>query len=151
MVSFAERFLLVGILVRAWGIELYADWVVLMAAAGLFALGDMGMQIYFGNSLQHAKSHKEPLRFQRMVRLSIWSYFVVCSALLVTGLLTAFALWYWNFFVNQGIPIHRCLVHIFLFDGSAGFACRACQHFPDLSRTGRLCPWHNDQHACFSC
>lgn len=81
ILGFADRFILVGLLVRTWGPDLYADWVVLLAAAGLLALGELGIGIYFGNSWQYAHATGDEGRFARLVRVSISCYALIAIAL----------------------------------------------------------------------
>ncbi len=75
--SLADRFLLVGILLRAWGPQVYADWTVLFAAAGLLSLGEFGLGIYFGNVWQRTHASGEASTFRRMVQVSIFCYCVL--------------------------------------------------------------------------
>lgn len=86
VVSFADRFLVVGILLRVWGPQVYADWVLLLSCAGLLSLGELGLNIYYGNVLQKAHVNNDPGRFQRMVSVAL-----ACS-LALGGLLGAVAL-----------------------------------------------------------
>src|SRR4051812_29812699 len=46
-----DRVLLTGILLRAWGVEAFAQWSVAMAAAGMVAFFDFGLNLYFSNRL----------------------------------------------------------------------------------------------------
>lgn len=79
--TFAERVLLVGILVRAWGTPVYADWVLLMAATGMIAMAELGLGIYFGNSWQNAVATGNRPRFNRLVGMSLYCYGVVALVL----------------------------------------------------------------------
>jgi O-antigen/teichoic acid export membrane protein len=71
LVSFADRFLVVGILLHAWGPEVYSEWAVLLSSAGLLVLGELGLNIIFGNALQHAWATGDRLRFQRLVSIGL--------------------------------------------------------------------------------
>jgi len=79
--AFADRFILVGLLVRTWGADTYGDWVVLAATAGLLSLGELGLGIYFGNSWQQAQAIGDQPRFARLVRVSLFCYGVIVFAL----------------------------------------------------------------------
>lgn len=73
-ISFADRFLVVGVLLRSWGANLYAEWAILMAAAGFLALGEMGLNIYFGNLWQQHSASGDKAAFQRTLGLALaWS------------------------------------------------------------------------------
>lgn len=48
-VQLGERILLAGLLVRAWGIDDFAAWSLAVSAAGLLALFDFGINLYFAN------------------------------------------------------------------------------------------------------
>ncbi len=73
-VSFADRILLVGVLLRAWGTEVYSDWATLLAAASLVSLGEFGLNVYFGNAWQAAFAHRDEERFQRLIGVSTFVY-----------------------------------------------------------------------------
>ncbi|MBD3760734.1 hypothetical protein [Rhizorhabdus sp.] len=88
--TFAERIVLVGIVVRAWGTPVYADWVLLLAATGMLAMAELGLGIYFGNSWQNADATGDKQRFHRLVGLSLYCYGIV--ALLMTAGIAGFIL-----------------------------------------------------------
>ena len=46
-----DRILLTAILLRAWGVEAFAHWSVAIAAAGMIAFFDFGLNLYFSNRL----------------------------------------------------------------------------------------------------
>jgi O-antigen/teichoic acid export membrane protein len=71
LVSFADRFLVVGILLRTWGAEVYADWAILLSLAGLLLFAEFGLNIYYGNSLQKAWVNADRERFQRVVSIAL--------------------------------------------------------------------------------
>ena len=73
-VSFADRILLVGILLRAWGTDVYSDWATLVAAASLVSLGELGLNVYFGNGWQVAFARRNELQFQRLIGVSVCVY-----------------------------------------------------------------------------
>lgn len=90
VLTFLDRFVFVGTLVRAWGPEVYADWALLFAGVGLISLGDLGLGIYFGNNWQHANAHGDTQRFNRLIGVALYCYLVlaavVISLLLYCGL-----------------------------------------------------------------
>jgi len=86
-VSFADRFVLVGILLRAWGTDRYADWATLAAAAGLITLGELGLNVYFGNAWQNAHAEGDEKRFRRLIGLSLTAYAVIGASIAGLSLL----------------------------------------------------------------
>ncbi|MBS9719455.1 hypothetical protein JYU29_02005 [Tianweitania sp. BSSL-BM11] len=70
-VTFLDRFVVVGLLLHQWGATLYSDWVVLLSAAGLLQLGELGLNIYYGNVWQRAASLGDPNGFARMLRVAL--------------------------------------------------------------------------------
>lgn len=57
-----DRFLVTAILLRAWGVETFALWSVAIAAAGMIAFFDFGLNLYFSNrltfSVEQAKTRR---------------------------------------------------------------------------------------------
>jgi hypothetical protein len=84
--SIGDRLLLVGVLVRAWGTTVYADWAQLMATAALISLGEVGLNIYFGNAWQAAFARDDSDAFARVLAVAVCIY-----GLLVVGLLALVA------------------------------------------------------------
>ena len=82
-VSFGDRFLLVGLLVRSWGPETYSDWVTLVAAAGLFSLAEFGYQIQYGNRLSQAHARGDTDGYTRALGFGLFVYSAVAVALAV--------------------------------------------------------------------
>jgi len=80
--SFADRFLVVGLLLRTLGTDPYADWVLLLSSAGLLSLAELGLNIYYGNIWQSAFAKGDEPRFQRMLGFAL-----TCSGLLGLALL----------------------------------------------------------------
>jgi O-antigen/teichoic acid export membrane protein len=71
LLSFADRFVVVGILLRAWGAEVYAGWAILLSLAGLLLFAELGLNVYYGNMLQEAWSKADRERFQRVVSIAL--------------------------------------------------------------------------------
>jgi O-antigen/teichoic acid export membrane protein len=87
LVQFADRFLVVGILLRAWGTQVYSEWALLLSCASMLSLGELGLNIYFGNVYQGAWAAADTKLFQRMVSVALSCSGLVtillgCSALL---------------------------------------------------------------------
>jgi O-antigen/teichoic acid export membrane protein len=87
-ISLADRVILIAILLRVCGAETYADWATLFAMASLISIGELGLNIYFGNQWQRAYAQKNEIEFQRFIGISLWIYAVLGTglALLVTGM-----------------------------------------------------------------
>ena len=82
-VSFLDRFVVVALLLHHWGAPLYSDWVVLLSAAGLLQLGELGLNIYYGNVWQRAAALGDHDGFARMLRVALG--FAAMQALLLGG------------------------------------------------------------------
>ena len=74
LLRIAQQFLLVPILIRGWGIELYADWIIISSAAGFLAMLDFGLQAYFINALLVAWSKKDLVAYRRLISTAIFIY-----------------------------------------------------------------------------
>jgi len=87
--TFADRFVVVGVLLRAWGPQLYSDWAALLSCAGLIAMGELGLNIYYGNTLQKAWTQHDTARFQRTVSIAL--FISGCLAILLGGIAISIA------------------------------------------------------------
>jgi hypothetical protein len=83
LVSLADRLLIVGILLRAWGPDRYADWSVLLATASTLGLAEFGLNIYFGNAWQAAHLRGNKTEFQRLLSVAVLCYLVLSGLLLL--------------------------------------------------------------------
>lgn len=83
LVTLLERLIVVGLLLRGWGADVYAGWTVLLAAAGSLSLADLGMALYFGNLWQKAQARGERDELQRSLGVSLSIYLAL--AILLTG------------------------------------------------------------------
>lgn len=73
-VSLLDRVVLVGLMVRVWGGPAYADWSLVFAAANLLVLGELGLNIYFGNAWRKAFGERDDAQFQRVLSIAITVY-----------------------------------------------------------------------------
>jgi O-antigen/teichoic acid export membrane protein len=85
LVSFADRFIVVGVLVRVWGPDAFADWSVVLSCASLLALGEMGLNIYYGNVWQKAHVAGDEAGFQRMVSVALGTSLLLGTILAAIG------------------------------------------------------------------
>jgi O-antigen/teichoic acid export membrane protein len=82
LISFLDRLVLVGILIRVWGVDVYADWVKLCASAGLISLCELGIGIYFGNALAMAFAEEDEDLFNRIISTNLVISLVIGMTLL---------------------------------------------------------------------
>lgn len=80
----ADRLILTGLLVRAWGVNLFSDWSTLIAAAGLLAMADLGFQTFLGNTLTKAGVRNHDRTFARLVSLGV-TFYLILAGLLIIG------------------------------------------------------------------
>ena len=75
-----QQLIIVPVLIRHWGTELYQDWIVLFSAANFLMILDFGMQTYFSNSLLIAWSRRDDCAFRRHISVAVTLYLVVFLA-----------------------------------------------------------------------
>jgi O-antigen/teichoic acid export membrane protein len=85
LASLLERLIVVGLLLRCWGADVYAGWTVLLAAAGGLSLADLGMALYFGNLCQKAQARGEHDELQRALGVSQSIYLALAILLAACG------------------------------------------------------------------
>lgn len=86
-----QQILLVPFFLRAWGIDLYNDWLLINAATTLLTIFDGGMQPYFSGLLQETKVRNEFAAYHRAVRIANFNYLTVIA--LVLAVIAAGSLW----------------------------------------------------------
>src|ERR1700761_5258118 len=64
--GFIDRIVLVGLLLREWGAETFADYAIIQSWAGLLLMVELGAQIYFQNEEQAAFVKGDKERFRRV-------------------------------------------------------------------------------------
>lgn len=69
--SVFDRIVLVGMLVRTWGPDIFADYSILQSSAGLLSIVEMGAQIYFQNAEQRAFVTGDRKAFQRLASIHL--------------------------------------------------------------------------------
>ncbi len=67
-VTIFDRLVLTGILVRLWGVDLFAAWTVALSVAGMITIFDFGMILYFGNRLFFAVEQEHGARGPHILR-----------------------------------------------------------------------------------
>lgn len=90
----AQQIALVPVLIRYWGTDLYQDWLILFSASGFLSILDLGMQVYFGNALLIAWSHRDVGAYRRHLGIAMCLYSIVLTlGALVLLTSTAFVSW----------------------------------------------------------
>jgi O-antigen/teichoic acid export membrane protein len=85
--SFVERVLVVALLVRFWGADDFAAWVAILAVTTLISVGELSINIHFGNRWQKLHAAGEVAEFGRVVGVSLTVYTGLCFVLaLLSGL-----------------------------------------------------------------
>jgi hypothetical protein len=82
-VTFGDRIILIGLLIRSWGAETFSDWVTLVAAAGLFSLAELGFQIQYGNRLSQAHARGDATAYARALSVGLFVYGALVAAFLI--------------------------------------------------------------------
>lgn len=86
-VTILAQFLMIPVFLAAWDKAVYADWLVLSAAAGLLSMLDLGCHGHLANALRAAWAVGDTARFQRVLRSGLFVYAVLtvlwCGALAV--------------------------------------------------------------------
>jgi O-antigen/teichoic acid export membrane protein len=89
-----QQILLVPFFLRAWGIDLYNDWLLMAAAAGILSILDGGMQPYFSGLLQERMVRNEIAGYRRAVRIANFNYAaVIAIALLAIAIASLWVEW----------------------------------------------------------
>lgn len=88
-VRIAQQVLLVPVLILGWGVEDYADWLLLTALAGLVAGIDFGLSWHFANRLHQAWVSGDLTRGRRELRVGLTLLGLLVPVLLLLGLTIA--------------------------------------------------------------
>lgn len=86
-----QQLLVVPILIWGWGVNLYADWIIIFAATSFLTMLDLGLQTYFGNALLIAVSRREFARYHRLMATGLFLYLsiVVIAVVALAGVSAA--------------------------------------------------------------
>jgi hypothetical protein len=74
MAGLLDRLVLVGLMIRAWGLETFADWTVVTSSALLFGVCELGMQLHFLNLMQAAHVKGDRAGFDRAFGVAKFCY-----------------------------------------------------------------------------
>jgi len=86
-----QQILLVPFFLRAWGVDLYNDWLLINAATALLTIFDGGMQPYFSGLLQEKRVRNELDAYRRAVGTANFNYVAVIALALLA--ITVASLW----------------------------------------------------------
>ena len=86
-----DRIVLVGLLLRAWGAETFADYAIIQSWAALLLMVELGAQIYFQNEEQRAFVRGDKPAFRRLAAIHLGLSLVVVTplAILFTALVVS--------------------------------------------------------------
>lgn len=88
--SFAERVVVVALLVRFWGTAAFASWSAILALTTMLSIAELSLNIHFGNRWQKLQAAGEAGEFQRLLGVSLFVYAALGLTLaLFAGLLVA--------------------------------------------------------------
>jgi O-antigen/teichoic acid export membrane protein len=81
-----QQILLVPFFLKAWGIEIYTDWLLINAGVAFLAIFDGGMQPYFSGLLQERLVLGDVARYRRAGRIATFNYLaIILVAVAVIG------------------------------------------------------------------
>src|SRR5271167_30368 len=78
-----DRIVLVGLLLRAWGADTFADYAIVQSWAALLLTVELGAQIYFQNEEQSAYVAGDKARFRRIAGAHLGISLAVVATLTV--------------------------------------------------------------------
>ena len=88
------QLVLVPVLIHGWGTLLYRDWIVLISAADVLMLLDLGTSVYIGNALLIARSRQDQVAYRHYFAVGMGFYAVVVTIAIITlALLAVFVPW----------------------------------------------------------
>jgi O-antigen/teichoic acid export membrane protein len=89
LLRIAQQFLIVPILIRGWGIELYADWIIIFSATSFLSMLDFGLSAYFSNALLIMWTRQDLAACRRLISTA---FFVYGSIVLTAAIVLAVTL-----------------------------------------------------------
>ncbi|MEQ8968462.1 MAG: hypothetical protein RID91_21770 [Azospirillaceae bacterium] len=93
-VQIGQQLVMVSLFIRAWGVGVYEDWLILAAAAMFLSALDFGMQPYFQNLIAMGWARGDKAGVDRIMKVSLGIYAtVVVAAIAILGLSTVIVDW----------------------------------------------------------
>src|SRR4051812_1815245 len=74
VIGMLDRILVPAVLIRTWGPDGAASWIVASSSAGLFAILDLGVQAYATAWLHALVGRGDRAGLERAVRVVAWTY-----------------------------------------------------------------------------
>ncbi len=96
-VRVVQQILLVPFFLRAWGVDLYTDWLLLNAGVAFISIFDAGLQPYFSGLLQERRVQEDIPGYRRAARTALFDYCVVIVLALVAACTASFFIDWRNF------------------------------------------------------
>lgn len=94
-ISIGDRIVLGALMLRLWGVPVFEDWSILLAAAGLMTLLDLGLNMTFSNAYTSAYQKGQLALLQRWISIALFVCLVIVGAgalfLIVAGV--CFSYW----------------------------------------------------------
>lgn len=83
-----DRIFVSALMLRVWGVGVFEDWSVLIAAASLLGFLDLGLHMTFGNTYTEAYQSGKIKLFQRRVATALWlnAWIMVLGVAVLLGL-----------------------------------------------------------------
>lgn len=86
LLRIVQQILLVPLFLKAWGIDIYTDWIVISAGVSFAGILDGGMQAYFSGLLQERLMKGDTAGYRRAARIAGFNYMgVILLALTVAA------------------------------------------------------------------
>ena len=118
MIRICEQILLVPLFLKAWGPDLYKDWILIYAIVAFLTSCNFGTEYYFGNLFLRDVAMRDGRMLDRNLRVGLFCALAISAALLVLAFGTMFAF---------------DLTHLLTFvsmDRATVYACLAAMIFP---------------------
>ena len=86
-----QQLMLLPLFLRAWGIDIYTDWLLINAGVALLSIADGGMQPYFSGLLQERRVQADLTGYLRSAKIACFNYLIVILAALAVAAIVTFA------------------------------------------------------------
>lgn len=117
LINFANKFLLTPILLKYWGVDLYAYWLALTAAVSYLAFSSFGAQLYVTNRLNQLYSSDQQSEFVAVLNNSLGFFLLFCLGFFALSALFIFTLplGSWLKLTEEPLLITKILLTIIAF------------------------------------
>jgi O-antigen/teichoic acid export membrane protein len=114
-ISVVDRIVLGALMLRLWGVAVFEDWSILLAAAGLMTLLDFGLHMTFSNAYTSAYQKGQLALLQRYISIALFICLLIVGAGAVFLIAAAVSFSYWTGLL--------ALSRLGGFDGGLVFIC----------------------------